>query len=308
MSAGPCKEPLFNKCCILGLGLMGGSLGLALGEHKVVRERWGYDHDTAAMLQAEKRGAVDRTAELSHALSDAELVVLAMPVRQILRTLEMLEMLGRDGSCLPKGAIVTDLGSTKEQVVQTMEAVLPAGVTGIGGHPMAGSEKAGIGAADPMLLNNAVYVLTPAWQANAAALEKMRQTVCAIGARPLVMEAAQHDRMAALVSHLPQLAAVALVNSLGNGGQTQEALEALLRLAGSGFRDTTRIAMSEPGMWYDIFQTNKLFIKESLQNFMKELDLIYNCLEREDEKEVKARLSRAASTRRVLTELSRSEG
>lgn len=299
MLAGPCKEPLFKKCCILGLGLMGGSLGLALGEHKVVRERWGYDLDAAAMLQAKKRGAVDRTAELPRALADAELVILAMPVRQILL------MLGRIASCLPKGAIVTDMGSTKEKVVQTMEAVLPAGVTGIGGHPMAGSEKAGIAAADPLLLKNAVYILTPARQTKAAALKKMRQTVRAIGARPLVMEAAQHDRMAAMVSHLPQLLAVALVNSLGDSGQTQKRL---LRLAGNGFRDTTRIAMGEPGMWYDIFQTNRLFIKESLQIFMKELDLLYNCLEREDEKELKARLSRAGSTRRLLTALSRSEG
>jgi len=298
LSAGLCEKPLFKKCCILGLGLMGGSMGLALGEHKVVRERWGYDLDAAAMLQAKKRGAVDRTAALPHALADAELVILAMPVRQIMRTLEML---GQNVSCLPEGAIVTDLGSTKEKVVQAMEAVLPAGVSGIGGHPMAGSEKAGIGAADALLLKNAVYILTPARQMKAAALHKMRQTVRAIGARPLVLEAAAHDKMAALVSHLPQLVAVALVNSLGDSGQTKGPL---LRLAGNGFRDTTRIAMGDPGMWYDIFQTNKLFLKESLQIFMKELDLIYNCLEQEDEKEAIARLSRAGSVRRQLTALS----
>lgn len=298
MLAGPCKQPLFNKCCIVGLGLMGGSMGLALGEHKVVQERWGFDLDAAAMQQAEKKGAVDRTAELARALADAELVILSMPVRQIIRTLEML---GRNAPCLSKGAIVTDLGSTKGKVMQTMEMVLPAGVTGIGGHPMAGSEKAGIDAADPLLLKNAVYILTPARQAKAAALEKMQKTVRAIGARPLVLDAASHDKMAAQVSHLPQMVAVALVNSIGGGGQTQELL---LSLAGNGFRDTTRIAMSEPGMWYDIFQTNKLFLKESLQVFMKELDLLYRCLEVEDEKETKEMLSGAGLLRRQLNALS----
>ncbi len=290
--AGPCKNPLYRKCCILGLGLMGGSLGLALRKYNVVQECWGYDHDPRAMLEAREKGAVERTAELPRALKDAELVVLAMPVGQILETL------GKLPPYLPEGALVTDLGSTKGEIVREMAKVLPPRLAAIGGHPMAGSEKAGVAAADPLMLQGALYLLTPVKSTSAAALQKMQETVRAVGARPLILGAEEHDRLVALVSHLPQLVAAALVNTLDRG--TEEERELLLGLAGSGFKDTTRIAMGEPAVWYDIFATNRAFLKESLQSFRCELDALFADLEGGREKGAKEKLARAASLRRSL--------
>lgn len=283
-------KALFTKCCIIGLGLMGGSMGMALGKYKVVEERWGYDIDTQAMAEAREKGAVEQTGALSQALQDAELVILSMPVRQIMKTLEEISFY------LPKCAVVTDVGSTKQKIVEVMERVLPPGVTGIGGHPMAGSEQAGITAANPFLLENATYLLTPTRQTPKAALEKLQQTIQAIRARPVVLEPEEHDRLVALVSHLPQMVAVTLVNTLKNCDQEQELL---FTLAGTGFRDTTRIAMGDPAMWYDIYTTNKKFLRESLKLFIEELTLLHGYLEKGDEKEVKkiladARLSRSS--------------
>lgn len=289
--AAPCKHPLFKKCSILGLGLMGGSIGLALEKHCVVQERWGYDLDAGAMREAGKRGAVDKTAALPLVLQDTELVILSAPVRQI------ISILGEISCLLPKGALVTDLGSTKYEIVRAMETLLPAGVTGIGGHPMAGSEKAGVAAAHASLLEDAVYILTPTRHTPQGMLAKLQQTVRAIGAHPLILEAQLHDRLAALVSHLPQLLAVALVNTLGRSSQTNELP---LKLAAKGFCDTTRIAMGEPAIWYDIFDTNKECLKESLQIFMEELISIVNCLDQDDEPAVKEKLRRAGSLRHLL--------
>lgn len=288
--AVPCK-PLFKKCCIIGLGLIGGSVGMALGKYKVVEERWGHDVNARAMVEARERGAVDKTADLSQALEDAELVILSMPVSQIVK------MLGEISSSLQKGALVTDVGSTKQKIVETMEIVLPPGVTGVGGHPMAGSEQAGVTAANPFLLENAVYLLTPTRHTSNTKLEKLQDTIRAIRAHPFIMEPEEHDRLIALVSHLPQMVAVALVNTLRNCGQEHELL---FTLAGKGFRDTTRIAMGEPSMWYDIFATNKIFLRDSLKIFLEELNLLHGYLEKGDEKETIKTLTKAGFVRRSL--------
>ncbi|MDO9534477.1 MAG: prephenate dehydrogenase/arogenate dehydrogenase family protein [Bacillota bacterium] len=289
--AVPCSKPLFKKCCIIGLGLMGGSLGMALGKYNVVEERWGHDINALSMAEARERGAVDKTGDLSSSLDDAELVILSMPVGQI------VEMLSEISSFLKKGALVTDLGSTKLRIVETMENVLPPGVTGIGGHPMAGSEQAGIAVADPSMLENAIYILTPTWHTSGRKLRKLQDMIHAVGARPLILEPEEHDRFAALISHFPQMVAVALVNTLRNSGQDQDLL---LTLAGNGFKDTTRIAMSEPSMWYDIFTTNKKYLRDSLEIFLEELHSLHGYLEKEDEKEAKETLTKAGFVRRSL--------
>lgn len=289
--AVPCNKPLFKKGCIIGLGLMGGSLGMALGKYNVVEERWGHDINSTAMAAARERGAVDKTGDLAAALDDAELVILAMPVGQIVK------MLSEISSFLKKGALVTDVGSTKLRIVETMENVLPLGVTGVGGHPMAGSEKAGIAAADSTLLENAIYLLTPTRHTVERELKKLQDMIHAVKARPLILEPEEHDRFTALVSHLPQMVAVALVNTLQKSGQDQDLL---LTLAGKGFKDTTRIAMSEPSVWYDIFTTNKKFLRDSLEIFMEELHSLQGYLENEDEKEAKDTLIKAGLVRRSL--------
>ncbi len=265
--------PLFTKCCIIGLGLMGGSLGMALGRYGVVEERWGYDRDQNVMDEARNRDAVDRTGELPAALEAADLVVLALPVRQA------TEMVRQIAPWLKPGAVVTDLGSTKKTLLDAMNRWLPRGVAAVGGHPMAGSEKAGIQAADPLLLENAVYLLTPAAGAPRQAVMTMEKMVQSIKAHPIVLEAEEHDHLVALVSHLPHLLAVALVNTVRHTGEEQELIKLL---AGGGFRDTTRIALGNTAVWYDIFSTNSHHLKKALQRFQEELKALWLLLEKEE--------------------------
>lgn len=286
-----CK-PLIKKCCIAGLGLIGGSLGMALGRFGVAEERWGYDVKEQAMNEARERGAVDQTGPLLQGLCGADLVILSMPVRQILSTLEEISPF------LAPGALLTDVGSTKQKIVEAMEIMLPPGVTGIGGHPMAGLETAGIDGADPDLLKGAAYLLTPTPSTPKAELEKLREIISAIKARPFILDAKEHDRLVALISHLPQMVASALVGTLKNYVQERELL---LALAAKGFRDTTRLAMGDPDMWYDIYTTNKKFLKESLQIFQKELNFLFTLVENKEEKEAKEILTEIQLLRRAFS-------
>ena len=275
----------------MGLGLMGASVGLALGKNRIVEERWGYDLNLRAMAEARKRGAVDETADLERALRGAELVILATPVGQILKMLQEIAPL------VPRSALVTDVGSTKEKVVAAMEEFLPAGVTGIGGHPMAGSEQSGAAAADPLLLHKAAYILTPTPQTPPPLLERLQDVIRAMGAEPFILEPGAHDRLAALISHLPYLAAVTLVQTLQGSGYAQALLSNLI---GNGFQDTTRIAKGDPEMWSDIILTNKIFLGEALDTFQRELNTLCCNMKEENKTMITELLSKAGNFRRSL--------
>ncbi len=285
------SKPLFNKCCILGMGLMGGSMGIALGKYGAVRNRWGYDINPKTAKMALKRGAIDYSGDLCHCLDGSELVILALPVRSILKCLQSI------GPQLQPGTLVTDLGSTKEEIIRAMNQYLPAKIWGIGGHPMAGSEQSGIAFADSKLLENAVYILTPVKSTPHRLVLKMIKMIRVIHARPFIMEANKHDYFAALLSHLPHLVATALSAMLHHCDEDDDLLR---NLVGNGFKDTTRIAMGDESIWYDIFLSNKVYLKKFLNKFQNELDLLYNYLEQEDETESKRRLRRAAALRKQL--------
>lgn len=270
---------------------MGASVGLALGKYGVVAERWGYDLDPDVMAEARRIGSVDQTAALGPALQGAELVVLAAPVGQILKMLQKIVPL------VPQGALVTDVGSTKKEIVAVMEKVLPAGVTGIGGHPMAGSEQSGVAAANPALLEKAAYILTPTQQTPRPALKRLQQAVRAMGAKPFILEPEAHDRLVALLSHLPYLAAVALVQTLQGSGYEPALLSALV---GNGFKDTTRIAKGKPEMWLDIIRTNKIFLESALEIFQSELNLLQHSMTEENEIDIFKMLAETKLFRRSL--------
>jgi prephenate dehydrogenase len=280
---------LFEKCCILGLGLIGGSMGLALGKYHVVEERWGYDIDIHAMQKAVEKGAVDKTAGLRRVLKDAELVIISTPVKQTIKILKVI------APFLQQGVLVTDVGSTKKMIVDAMGKILPQGVTGIGGHPMSGSEQSGIAVADAALLENSVYLLTPARGTSQEALDKLQEAIRTIKALPFVVDPQEHDRLVALTSHLPHLVAVTLVNALKNSGFKQEQLPAF---TGNGFKDTTRIAMGEPSMWSDIFSTNKDNLSNALNLFLEELNELYGHIQKENEIEVAKKLTQGRLWRR----------
>jgi prephenate dehydrogenase len=260
VSGAPFREggPVFRRAALIGTGLIGGSLGIRLRERRLVGEVAGYDRDRAALALARHKGAIDyAAASATAAVEGADLVILAVPVLSTVAVVKEIR------AALAPGAIVTDVGSTKEAVVQAVEKLLPPGVCFIGGHPMAGSEERGIGGADPALLENAIYVLTPAARSPRDRVAALQALIRAIGAQPLLLEPQEHDRLTALVSHLPHLTAAALVHSVLGGDDD----ELVRTLAAGGFRDTTRIALSNPKIWRDICISNRRILADTLDRY-----------------------------------------
>ncbi|MGI6659915.1 MAG: prephenate dehydrogenase/arogenate dehydrogenase family protein [Dethiobacteraceae bacterium] len=234
-----------RRVAILGVGMMGGSLGKALLKRDLAVEVIGYDADPAAVQLARQVGAVTHAAATAaEAVAAAELVVLAVPVQAACRLLREM------APYLSPGCLVTDLCSTKAAVTKAAEEALPAAAAFVGGHPMAGSEKTGVLAAEADLFENAIYILTGTASAE---LTAMQDLVWRLGGLPVVMTPEQHDRQVAAISHLPHLTAAVLVQTVAGLGETAE----LLSLAGGGFRDSTRIALGCPRMWKDICLSNR---------------------------------------------------
>lgn len=239
---------------IVGLGLMGGSLGLALTGKGWRRVGW--DPSPETRRAALEHGAVDEAASsLAEALGEAEAVVLATPVRQILSLVPQVGRLSREQ------ALVMDLGSTKTEIVEAMTG-LNSRLRPVGGHPFCGKISSGIEEAEGALYRDAPFVLCPVPDAPADALEEAQAVAQAAGARPLVLDAREHDRLAALVSHVPYLAAVALMRATG-----REAWP----LAASGFRDATRLAATPETIGLDILLTNRPAIARALQGLCSQL-------------------------------------
>lgn len=286
------QEQVINKCCIIGLGLIGGSLGLALGKAGLARERWGSDTNPHAMEEAKRRGAAEKTTPLlADAVKDAELVILSAPVGQIPLLLEKI------APYLHKKALVTDVGSSKKIVVEAMQTVLP-GTCCLGGHPMAGSELSGMEAAKSDLFQGSTYFLTPGENTSAHAVKLMEKIILSIGARPLQISPEEHDKIIAPLSHLPKLISSALVNTLDTYDEKDHHL---LSLAGRGFKDTTRIAAGDPQLWLDIFAGNKENLKASLTMFLEEINKMMSCLDQEDNDGLFELLQKAAFLRRRIS-------
>ena len=240
------------RIAIIGTGLIGGSVALAARRGTGVTIT-GFDADRAEMEGALALGAVDAIAgSPSEAVREAELVVLAAPVDRIPALCVEIS-----GAVDPE-ATVTDVGSAKEAVVAGGERAF--GARFVGGHPMAGSERHGIGAADARLFEGASWILTPTETTSSDSYRKVSELVTRVGATTVALEPHVHDRLVARLSHLPQLTASALVEVSAGAGDP----DALLRLAGAGFRDVTRIAASRPELWLAILRSNREAVLESL--------------------------------------------
>ncbi len=288
---------LFNKVAILGTGLMGGSLGMAIRERRMAREVWGFSRSSTSLRLAQEKGALDvATNQLEEAVGAADLVVLAVPVK-FCETL-----VARSAESLTRGCLVTDVGSTKSYLEEKIPPLLPEGIYYIGGHPMTGSEESGVKAADPTLWENAIYVLTPSQKIPYYYRENLQSLVEGIGAQPLIMSPEEHDSIVSLVSHLPHLVAVALVKAAATRNQD----ELIRTLAAGGFRDTTRIAMGNTEMWKDICCTNRKAILECLQLFKGALEEIKIAVEKEQENNLETLLEEARDYRQGIPYRARS--
>jgi prephenate dehydrogenase len=286
------EEPGFTnlaqaRVAVVGLGLMGGSLALAL--RGCCQSLWGVDNDAAVLSYACQRGIIDDATEFDGALQ-ADVLVLAAPVRAILAQLEQMARLRGPAGRL----LVLDLGSTKTEIVAAMRG-LPAGFAPVGGHPMCGKEVSGLVYAEAALFRDKVFVLTPLDRTPAWALNLARQMVAAVGARPLELTPERHDQLAASASHLPYLAAAVLVRAAEGLGDEQ-----LWQMAASGFRDTSRLAASDVTMMTDILLTNRQAIAGALERYQAELGALMALLETADAAALAAFLSSPAERRRGL--------
>jgi prephenate dehydrogenase len=271
---------LFRKVTIIGVGLLGGSIGLAVKRRKLVSPGGvaGFVRRAASEKDCEKAGAVDfATTDLLAAVWDADLVILCTPLAQMLpRVQEMLPALKR-------GAIVTDVGSVKAGVVRDLERlVAKTGARFVGSHPMAGAEKTGVGAASADLFVNAVCVITPTRESNPAAVRQVEQFWKSLGARTLRLQPKRHDLFVSRTSHLPHILASVLAGYVLNPVQPKQQAA----LCANGFRDTTRIASGSPEMWRDIALANRKNIARTVDIFVAELKKIQRVLKNADSKAI----------------------
>lgn len=282
-----------EQVAILGLGLMGGSLGLALRKPGT---RWrvrAYARREETRRRALEIGACDEVFSAPEAAArEASLVVICVPVRA------SLDLLAACAPVLGEGAVVTDVGSTKRWIMERAPQFLAASrATFVGSHPMAGSERDGLDAARADLYRNAVVAVTPG-NAPAQAVIKVSAFWRDLGAQVCLLDPETHDRLVARTSHLPHVAAALLADVVGREG----VMESLARLTGRGFADTTRVAQGPPSVWRDVLETNADMVLRELTVFEERLASVKKALETGDFNAVEEILTRARLRRQALLE------
>ena len=273
-----------NKLAIIGLGLMGGSLGMAVREKGIVRTVSGFARRKEVREEAIKRGAVDLVYDnIEEAVKDADMVILCVPV---LAVPELAQ------SCLPylaPGCVVTDVASTKTTIIASIERLFQnEKIYFVGSHPMAGSEQTGIQFARKDLYKNAVVAVTPTRRSRASAVKTVVNFWKKLEASPILLSPQEHDAIVARTSHLPHLIAACIVTSVFKEKNRKTAL-----LCGPGFRDFTRIASSSEELWHDIISTNSSAILKEMRNFIVVIDRVTRMIENKDFAQVRDFLRRS---------------
>ena len=259
-----------DRIAIVGVGLLGGSIGLALRARGYRGVRVGIGRRMSSLRKALACEAVDEvTRDIAQGVVGARLVILCTPIGRF-ETLIPAMVAGLDAD-----AYVTDVASTKAEVVRMAEKLLPRSVRFVGSHPMAGSEKTGVEFARADLFDRALCVVTPRPTTPPATARWMRQFWEAIGGESVVVDPARHDKLLAHVSHLPHAVATALVSMAAH--------HSAIDLAGPGFADTTRIASGDPAMWTDIFRTNRRAMLQAIDHLVRELGRFRRFVERDDD-------------------------
>jgi prephenate dehydrogenase len=286
---------LFNRLVIVGVGLIGGSLGLAARARGLVREVIGFGRTEANLRVALERGIIDAyTFDPAEAARGADLLLLAVPVEAMRHVTEQFIPF------LPAGCVVTDAGSVKEAVVTVMEEILPATLPFVGAHPIAGTEHAGAAAAFATLFEKRLCLLTPTPRTDPNAMARIRALWEGVGMRVEEMDMVTHDQVLARVSHLPHGIAFSLMNAVLNA---PVAGVDVLTYAGSAFADMTRVAASPVEMWRDICLSNRDALLRALTEFELALAEMKASVASGDSEALAASISRARAERQRLTRL-----
>lgn len=273
------------RVAIVGLGLIGGSLGLALRRRRLAQVI-GVSRRPATLRQAKRLGAIDSgTALLREAVAGADLVVLAAPV-------DAIETLGRHAArFMRSGSVLTDVGSSKAQIVQALGRSMPRGVAFAGAHPLAGSERRGIEAARADLFDGSICVITPTRRTPRRAREAVTRLWKPLVRRVVTMDPARHDRLLAAVSHVPHVLAFSLMRAT-----PREALA----IAPRSFLDATRVAQSDPDLWDDILLSNRAAITAAMSRFEREWRALRRAITGRDQRRLVRLLAEAQRERQTL--------
>lgn len=272
----------WDSVAIIGVGLIGGSIGLALRRRKLARHVVGIGRSSASLRAAKRREAVDSTTtDLKRGVASAELVVVCTPVANVVDHV-------RAAAESANGAIITDAASTKAEIVTTLDHTLDRGVSFVGSHPMAGSERTGVTSSQDDLFQNRVVVVTPTRRTKPAALAAVEQFWQSLGANVTRMSPQAHDEAVAEISHLPHVVASALASA---------AAAKHLPLAASGWQDTTRIAAADPQLWQQILSENRGHVLKSLDKFEKVLASFRRAIEQNDARRIIRQLEQGKQNR-----------
>ena len=290
-------EPLFKRVALIGIGLIGSSIARAAKEFEGLA--------TEIIVNARSRKSLDRVAELGFAdrceidpvkaVAGADCVILCSPVGTY------AELAERIAPALMPGAILTDVGSTKQSVVRDVGPFVPEGVHFIPAHPIAGTEFSGPDSGFATLFQGRWCLLTPLPGTDEAAIRKLRDFWELMGAQTAIMDAAHHDRMIAIVSHLPHLIAFTICGTADD--LADETRQEVLQYAASGFRDFTRIAASDPVMWRDIFLNNREALLEMLARFTEDAQAMARAVRWGDTNYIEDKINRSRKIRQSLIEL-----
>lgn len=282
-------NPIINKLCIVGVGLIGGSLARALKKAGVVGEVVGVGRDVAHLEKAKSLAVIDTfETDIASAVKDCDMVVLAVPLGAMQSVFEKI------APVITNEMIITDVGSAKASVVRAAQAAfkqIPA--TLVPGHPIAGTEKSGVAASFAELFNERRIIITPLETSSNAAVSKVRQMWQACGAEVVETSVAHHDDVLAATSHLPHMLAFSLVDTLAR----MDAKNEIFDFAAGGFRDFTRIASSDPDMWRDICLANGDALVEMIKKFSDDLQLLSKAIESNDSTYLKDTFTRAKKAR-----------
>ncbi|MDD5567776.1 MAG: prephenate dehydrogenase/arogenate dehydrogenase family protein [Candidatus Omnitrophica bacterium] len=273
---------LFKKIAIIGTGLIGGSLGIAIKKNKLAKEVVGVSRHKRSIDLALKNKAVDRGALSFDIIKGSDLVILAVPVEAVISLKEQVRKIAG------KDCLITDVGSTKVKISGNLSKIFP---NYVGSHPLAGSEKRGILNATPGIFEGSLCVLTTTKTTQVRALAKIKTLWIRLGAKTVCMSPREHDKILSFTSHLAHIAAFTLINSIPVN---------FLRFASGGLRDTTRIASSDPELWQGIFLTNRAELLKALKVFELNLNKIESAIVGNNKGKLAGILRQARKKRNIL--------